>query len=126
MSTSAFFSTLGGGQECCYGDEGVIINVFDSLGGGYSHRYHHGGVTPYGEPQKVCSFSYDYVFRVTFCQTIRRRKEEDYTKRRREQFNHTHPPTHTHTHRQYYFCSEFEIIGKNIANIDPPCKKKLF
>eukprot|EP00057_Strongylocentrotus_purpuratus_P021270 XP_011675744.1 PREDICTED: alpha-tectorin-like [Strongylocentrotus purpuratus] len=50
-------STLGGGQECCYGDEGMIINVVDSLGGGYSHRYHHGGVTPYGEPKKHDSHS---------------------------------------------------------------------
>ncbi|XP_030834984.1 sushi domain-containing protein 2-like [Strongylocentrotus purpuratus] len=54
-------STLGGGQECCYGDEGMIINVFDSLGGGYSHRYHHGGVTPYGEPNKVPYLSHYLV-----------------------------------------------------------------
>ncbi|XP_030838223.1 sushi domain-containing protein 2-like, partial [Strongylocentrotus purpuratus] len=54
-------STLGGGQECCYGDEGMIINVLDSLGGGYSHRYHHGGVTPYGEPKKVPYMSHYLV-----------------------------------------------------------------
>ncbi|XP_030834998.1 sushi domain-containing protein 2-like [Strongylocentrotus purpuratus] len=54
-------STLGGGQECCYGDEGMIINVVDSLGGGYSHRYHHGGVTPYGEPKKVPYLSHYLV-----------------------------------------------------------------
>eukprot|EP00057_Strongylocentrotus_purpuratus_P021692 XP_011676166.1 PREDICTED: sushi domain-containing protein 2-like [Strongylocentrotus purpuratus] len=46
-------SSLGGGQECCYGDDGMIINIVDSLGGGFNHRYHHGGVTPYGAPKKV-------------------------------------------------------------------------
>nr|XP_054773489.1 sushi domain-containing protein 2-like [Lytechinus pictus] len=46
-------SAMGGGQECCYDNSGMIINVFNSLGGGYSHRYHHGGVAPYEEPGKV-------------------------------------------------------------------------
>ncbi|XP_030835519.1 sushi domain-containing protein 2-like [Strongylocentrotus purpuratus] len=54
-------SQLGGGQECCYGFDGMIINVFNSLGGGYSHRYHHGGVNPYGEPQKVPYLSHFLV-----------------------------------------------------------------
>ncbi|XP_030835520.1 sushi domain-containing protein 2-like [Strongylocentrotus purpuratus] len=54
-------SSLGGGQECCYGFDGMIINVFDSQGGGYSHRYHHGGVTPYGEPKKVPYLSHFLV-----------------------------------------------------------------
>ena len=47
------FSAQGGGQECCYDDDGVILNVALSDGGGYSYRYHQDGVHPYGEPSKV-------------------------------------------------------------------------
>ena len=48
-------SVTGGGQECCYNAEGSVINVALSNGGGFSHRYHHDGVPPYGEPYKVYS-----------------------------------------------------------------------
>ncbi|XP_030834995.1 sushi domain-containing protein 2-like [Strongylocentrotus purpuratus] len=54
-------NSLGGGQECCYGDDGMIINIVDSLGGGFNHRYHHGGVTPYGAPKKVPYMSHYFV-----------------------------------------------------------------
>ncbi|XP_054773314.2 sushi domain-containing protein 2-like [Lytechinus pictus] len=46
-------SLKGGGQACCYDCKGVIINVFDFPGGGYSNRYHHGGVYPYEKIGKV-------------------------------------------------------------------------
>ena len=47
------FSAQGGGLECCYDDDGVILNVALSDGGGYSYRYHQDGVHPYDEPSKV-------------------------------------------------------------------------
>ena len=46
-------SSQDGGQECCYDDDGFLLNVALSDGGGYSYRYHQDGVSPYGEPSKV-------------------------------------------------------------------------
>ncbi|XP_038073810.1 sushi domain-containing protein 2-like isoform X2 [Patiria miniata] len=40
-------SDLGGGQECCYGNDDNILDVARSAGGGFAHRRHHGGVAPY-------------------------------------------------------------------------------
>ncbi|XP_041485569.1 LOW QUALITY PROTEIN: sushi domain-containing protein 2-like [Lytechinus variegatus] len=62
-------SISGGGQECCYDINGEIIDVANNQGGGYSHRYHHGGVLPYGQPQKVPYLSH-YVADIlpwTYC-----------------------------------------------------------
>ncbi|XP_063969496.1 sushi domain-containing protein 2-like [Lytechinus pictus] len=59
----------GGGQECCYDSNGMIIDVADFLGGGYSHQYHHAGVFPYCQPNKVPYLSH-YLADVlpwTFC-----------------------------------------------------------
>ncbi|XP_072038790.1 uncharacterized protein [Amphiura filiformis] len=49
----------GTGQECCYDGGGTLLNVRDitittksndngQTGGGYAHRYHHAGISPYG------------------------------------------------------------------------------
>ncbi|XP_022104835.1 protein mesh-like isoform X2 [Acanthaster planci] len=37
----------GGGQECCYGEDGNILNVAQTTGGGFAQRRHHRGVTPF-------------------------------------------------------------------------------
>ncbi|XP_071491471.1 protein mesh-like [Diadema antillarum] len=43
----------GEGQQCCYDSAGDILNVELSRSGGFSHRYHHDGVSPYEYPGMV-------------------------------------------------------------------------
>ncbi|XP_077868996.1 sushi domain-containing protein 2-like [Saccoglossus kowalevskii] len=43
----------GAGQECCYNNDGNLVDGSDGNSGGTSHRYHHGGVSPYKSPGKV-------------------------------------------------------------------------
>ena len=49
----SLISVYGSGQECCYDESNNVLNVGLSLGGGFSHRYHRSGVSPYGAPGKV-------------------------------------------------------------------------
>ncbi|XP_022089140.1 sushi domain-containing protein 2-like isoform X2 [Acanthaster planci] len=40
-------SEMGGGQECCYGNNGNVLNVLRTPGGGFAQRRHHDGSAPY-------------------------------------------------------------------------------
>ena len=54
-------SLAGGGQECCYGNDEDILNVLFSDDGGFAHRNHHSGVSPYAYPGKVPYLSHFYT-----------------------------------------------------------------